>query len=141
MSANTLIAQVQTIDAQWNTHDLEAALATFTDDAVVTLVPPPPGQRPVSRGKAEIREFLAANMAGFHVDSRDYEVTGPDSLRWIGVISNDLFRQLGLDGLETVTEATFQGDKLRAFTVTFTPQALAQIGAAMTKAGLVGTAG
>ena len=140
MSTENIMELIKAYDAHWNANDVEGTLAAFTDDAVVTLNPPPPGQPAVSQGKAAVRQFIEANIPGFHVESRDYQVHG-DSARWLGRLSNDGFRQLGLADLEIVTEATFRGDKVAAFTVTFTPAALEQIMAAMAKAGLVGAAG
>jgi hypothetical protein len=138
MAAENILEIMKDLDAQWNAHDVDGALAYYTDDAVVTLNPPPPGQPAVSQGKAAVRDFIVANIPGFQIESREPEVSG-DRARWLGRLSNDGFRQLGLAGLEIVTEATFRGDKVSSFTVTFTPEALEQIMAALARAGLVGS--
>ena len=47
---------VHELDEVWNSHDAEAALAYFADDAIVTLSPaPPPPLRESYAGRDEIR--------------------------------------------------------------------------------------
>src|SRR5919198_592028 len=46
-----------------NSHNVDAVLAVYADDAVHEVMPPPPGATGVYIGKAQIREFYRQTAA------------------------------------------------------------------------------
>jgi hypothetical protein len=125
MSTRDPITVIQDFDAAWNAHDLDRALSFFTDDAVVRLVPAPPGEGEYA-GKAQIREWAQGLMTGFQVASSDHQLSG-DRITWRFRVSSDAFRSMGIDPVEGTSEATLQGDRLRSFTVTFSPETVSKM--------------
>ncbi len=119
-------------DGAWNAHDIDAVMRLFADDAVVTLVPPPPGAPGTFRGKEEIRGFVQMLIPGFHVESRNFRVEG-DKVTWFSTVSDDFFRQSGVDSADANCEAVVQEGKIKSFTPTFTPETLAKLRAAAEK--------
>ena len=120
------VSVIKDFDAAWNAHDLEGVMAFFTDDAVVRMEPPSPDESGgVYTGKEQIRAgFVEPLLAGFHVESRDHQVTGHqegvgDRVIWTAMVSGDAFGQTGADlPLKSPAEAFIQGDKIRCFTAT-----------------------
>ncbi len=88
------VAVVRALDAACNRGDLEAVMACFTDNPVVRLLPPPPDGG-VYRGKDQVRRFLAPQLAGFHVESRDHHASG-ETVAWRAMMSADVLRQMGI---------------------------------------------
>ncbi|MDE3074369.1 MAG: nuclear transport factor 2 family protein [Chloroflexota bacterium] len=128
------ISVIRAYDTAWNAHDVEKVLAFFTDDAIVHLEPPPPPPfAAISRGKEEIRQFVQGLMPGFHVDSTGQQLSG-GRLTWRAVVASDAFKQVGLDAAVTDCEASLRDSKLSAFHVTFAPETVAKIQAAMAAA-------
>jgi hypothetical protein len=121
------------IDDLWNGHNLDGVMDTFTDDAVVKFVPPPPGAPEVATGKAQIRSIIASLLPGFRVQSTNHRLAG-DRVTWIATASNDAFRSIGVDSVDASGEAALSGERIRAFTITFTPETLARLQAAMASA-------
>ena len=108
------VAVVRACDAAWNAHDLEAVMACFTDDAVVTQLPPPPDGG-VYRGKEQIRRWVAAVLPGFHVDSREHRASG-DTVTWTASVRGDLFREMGFSQpFEADAEAVVRAGKIASF--------------------------
>jgi ketosteroid isomerase-like protein len=120
------VSVIKDFDAAWNAHDLEGVMAFFTDDAVVRMEAPSPDESgEVYTGKEQIRAgFVEPLVAGFHVESRDHQVTGHqegvgDRVIWTAMVSGDAFGQTGADlPLKSPAEAFVQGDKIRCFTAT-----------------------
>ncbi len=117
------ISVLKDFDAAWNAHDVESVMSFFTDDAVVTVEPPPPDEfGGVYSGKEQIRAgFVEPAMPGFHVESSDHQVAGHqegvgDRVIWRAKISGDLYEQMGVETpLEATGEAIIQGDKIRSW--------------------------
>jgi ketosteroid isomerase-like protein len=120
------VSVIKDFDAAWNAHDLEGVMAFFTDDAVVRMEPSSPDELGgVYTGKEQIRaDFVEPLMAGFHVESRNHQVTGHqegvgDRVIWTAMVSGDAFEQTGADlPLKSPAEAFIHGDKIRCFTAT-----------------------
>jgi ketosteroid isomerase-like protein len=109
------VAVVRAFDAAWNAHDLEAVMACFAADAVVTQLPPPPDGG-VHRGTEQIRRWVAAVLPGFHVDSRGHRARG-DTVPWTASVRGDLFRELGFpQPFEAAAEAVVRAGKIASFT-------------------------
>lgn len=116
----------QGLDAAWNRGDLEGVLSYYAEDAVVTLVPSPPGLPDTYRGKEEIRTFAQMLLPGFHVESSNVRANG-DTLTWDSKITAGAFRGLGLDEVECATEALIRDGKIQRFTPTFSPATVAKL--------------
>jgi len=105
-----------------NAHDVDAALAFFADDAVATVGGPPPNV-----GKEQIRTWLQADIAdNIHVESRNYQVVG-DKVTWIGKVSVDSLRNIGVSFIEGPAEAVVQGGKIKSFTYILNQESLAKL--------------
>jgi hypothetical protein len=122
------------LDPAWNQHDAEAALDLYAHDAVVAVTPPPPGAPDTYRGRDEVRTFVAIFIPGFHVSSRNIRQAG-DKVTWNSTVSADGLRQLGVDLAEITTEARVKDGKITSFAVTFAPETVARIQAALQNAG------
>jgi len=114
-TAQDPVSVVRAFDAAFNAHDLEAVMAFFTDDAVVTQLPPPPDGG-IYRGKEQIRRWVEAVLPGFHVDSREHRTSG-DTVAWTASVTGDLFRQMGFSQpFEAQAEAVVREGKVASFT-------------------------
>ncbi|MGH2544877.1 MAG: hypothetical protein ACRDIB_18960, partial [Ardenticatenaceae bacterium] len=51
-------AWLDAVDEQWNSHNVEGILETFTDDGVLCFAPPLPDAPEGATGKAQIRALL-----------------------------------------------------------------------------------
>jgi len=118
------ISVVIALDEANNAHDIDAALALFADDAVAYF----PGQTPdVYTGKEGIRTWLQTDYANnIHVESRNFKIVG-DKVTFITTISVDSLRKMGIDSIESASEAVVQGGKIKSFTVNLTPESLATL--------------
>ncbi len=130
---NDLLSIAKSLDEAWNAHDSEKALRFFADDAVVRFVMDPvntgekkfpPDQ--VYEGKAQIRDFVAIHMPGFRVESKGHEVAG-DKVTWHSTLSDDYFRNAGIEKLQVMAEALTQAGKIKSFIVTPSPESAAKI--------------
>ncbi|MCA1647057.1 MAG: isochorismatase family protein [Chloroflexi bacterium] len=111
------VVVVQALDAACNVGDLEAVLALFAANAVVTQLPAPPDGG-VYRGKEQVRQWFAPQLAGFHAESQDYRVIG-ESVTWKAKMLADVLRQMGLsEPTDARAEAVVQDGKIASFTVT-----------------------
>jgi hypothetical protein len=105
-----------------NAQDLDAALALFAEDAVVTSTSPEP-----FTGKAEIQGWLEGMFAdNFKVDIEILEVNG-DKVVEADRITMDSLYPLGISSLEGTSETTVQGGKITALNFTFSEESLAKL--------------
>ena len=123
----------QQFDGAWNAHDRDRVLNLFADDAVVEMVPPPPGAPPLFRGPDQIRQLVDMLIGGFHVESSQFHEEG-DRVSWFSTVENDGFRAMGLDSADVTCEAVVHDGKVQAFTPRFTPSTVARMRAAQNKA-------
>lgn len=130
MTTMDATALAQGICAAFNAHDVTAVVRLFTDDAVVHLVPPPPGEQEYYRGLAEIREWATGEMPGFHVDYFNLRSDGGTATFGARVVSDES-RQLNVGPLEMTGKLVTRGEKVSQFTITLEPQTLAKLQAAL----------
>jgi hypothetical protein len=71
-----LTALVDAFDASWNAHDEEAIMDWFTERAVVSMSPTPPGQPDTYQGKEGIIGWVRQTLSGFPVKSRNHGELG-----------------------------------------------------------------
>ncbi|MCC9075552.1 ester cyclase [Litorilinea aerophila] len=112
---------IQSFDAAWNAHDVDAVLAFFTDDAVITPVPPLPGGPEKFTGREEIRGFIQLLMPGFRVKSENIQVSGTTVTWWFAVYS-DFFQSLGVNPVTGMGEAVLDQGKFRSFVPRFSQE-------------------
>lgn len=114
-----------------NAKNIDAALALVADDAVITLIPPPPGTTGVFTGKEEIRGWWEQYVADNSVtELSDFQVDG-DNATWSAEIWADEFRALGVAPLDYRGEGIVQGGLLKSYTWKMTDQSLEKLGAAV----------
>lgn len=118
-------AAVATLVAAEAAHDVDAAVATFADNAVVTLADGSKFDTPEA-----IRGWQQALADGhFRLEPVSAYVDG-NTVTMMGEISLDLFRQMGILTLGSVWKVTVEDGKITVFDFTFTPDALEALGAA-----------
>ena len=108
-----------------NAQDLEAALALFAEDAVVTSVSPEPFE-----GKAEIQGWLEGMISdNFHLEEVIAEVNG-NVVVGHDTMSMDSMSFYGIDTLTGVSETTVENGEITALNFSFSDETLADMGAA-----------
>jgi hypothetical protein len=101
-------------------HDVDAAMATFADDAVVTLADGSVYDTPEG-----IRGWQQALADGhFRIEPEGLYVDG-NTVSWMGEISLDAFRQMGIPVLGGIWKLVVEDGKVKTFDFSFTPEALA----------------
>lgn len=100
-----LTALVDAFDASWNAHDEEAILEWFTEGAVVSMCPAPPGQPDTYHGKEEIIGWVHQTLPGFHVESRSHGELG-DTVTSDVTIATD---SLPVESADATVATLFEG--------------------------------
>src|SRR5438270_901323 len=102
-------------------NDVNAAVALFAPDAVVTL---PTG---VLDTAAKIQAWQQELAAGnFRIEPEGRYVHG-DTISWTGEISLDLFRNMGIASLGGNWELVAKDGKVKSFKFSWTPDALVKL--------------
>src|SRR5688572_17238196 len=111
--------------------DVEGALALFADDAVLTIIPPPPGTSGHWVGKEAIREQLVYGkengVKGEPIGAPQVEgnrVTARSK------VTNRFFLEWGVAPVQFTSEAVIQNGKLTSFTNTMDPSERERVAAA-----------
>jgi hypothetical protein len=105
-----------------NAQDLEAALALFLDDAVVTSVSPAP-----FTGKAEIQGWLEGMFAdNFQIEAEIVEVNG-DVVIERDTVAMDSMRFYGIETLTGTSEVTVKDGLITALNFSFSEETLANL--------------
>ena len=105
-----LIAIIDSFDAMWNAHDLDAVLEIFTEDATVVIEHREADRPRVFTGIVEIREMLKLWLPAYTVRSRSHYIDG-DRVIWMAVGSTD-HRSSYVEEITAKCEATVRGDKI-----------------------------
>jgi hypothetical protein len=114
-----------------STHDVDAAVALFAPDAVVTL---PTG---VFKTPDEIRGWQQELGDGhFRIEPEGLSVDG-DTVSWTGDISLDRFRALGIASLNSMWSLKIDNGKVETFDFTFTPDAFNKLQTGAIAAALI----
>ena len=124
------VAVVTALYEAVNAGDVEAALALYSDDAVIYMPVPPPGMPDTYTGKEEVRAWIENEVAR----NTEYELvsTEVDGTTVIATtsVADDVLRSFGLTSLEQKDEFTIEGGKIVTRTHVFTEESLATLGAA-----------
>ena len=116
-----------------NVKDIDRALASVADDAVITIIQGP--NQIVFTGKDEIRGWwqqtqVAENtfiqVSNVHVDG--------DTVTWLARVAADPFRALGVDFVNCTCETIIQGGLLTSHTLTISAESMTAIQIAGNKA-------
>lgn len=117
-----------------DTNNVDAAVAEFADDAVVTL-PPPFG---VLDTPDKIRAWQQELADGhFRLEPINIQADG-NVVTWTGNVSLDTFRSLGIASMSANWQLDIEDGKVKTFDFSFTPEALTALQAGATVAALVG---
>ena len=125
-------AVASTLEEALNAGDVDAAMALFTADAVVKLVPAlPPGSPDTFTGAEEIRawfeELVAMNFEiGIEVLQVEGDTVTTRTSTWV-----DATREMGVAPLVATEVYTVQAGKIKGFTWTISDESLAKVQAAM----------
>jgi hypothetical protein len=108
--------------------DLDAILRLFADDAVVVT----------SSGRFLIGKEQIQGWVQDQVDRRQREEAGAryiqgNKLSWAGKVYREDWHKLGVSPLDVTQDAIIQGDKIKFFNTTFTPESAARLQAARQK--------
>jgi uncharacterized protein (TIGR02246 family) len=124
------VAVKNAFDAALNAHDVDAALATFADDAVFRT----PGGM-VLTGKPQIRPYLQGLVAeNYRAEVVETRQVAADTVTSRGHIAVDQFRRLGLASVEATAEAVVRGGRITSFATALTPAGVARVQAAQAAA-------
>jgi ketosteroid isomerase-like protein len=124
------VAIVMALDEAVNAGRLEAALALFSDDAVVTFPSQPEPNR--FAGKEQIRNWLQSEISeGIYMEAGEWQAEG-ERVMWTGRISLAAWREQGIAPLEGHAEAIVRGGQIVSFMYAVSPESLAR----MQQAGL-----
>jgi len=128
------VSDARTVVNTWisvqNAHDLDGALALFTDDGIIRIVPAPPGTSGVWAGKQQLREVLQSWFAdNLRIETTNVQVAG-DRVTWFTRVWFDSWIKLGVAPIDNDSEAVVQGGKLKSFTANNSPEGVARLQAA-----------
>lgn len=110
----------------------DAALDLLSDDAVVTIVPPPPGTSGVWTGKEAIRTglFPFARSQNSRPEIIGSPVVEGNKVTARVMVQTNDFRRLGVGPVEHTNEAVVEGGKIKSFTSTMIPSERERVAAA-----------
>jgi len=110
------ISTARAMDEVWNDHDLDAAVDFFTEDAVVRMVPAPPGGKESITGRRQIREWAQDFFnQDFHVESTNYQAMD-NIVTWDSAVHLDRFAEMGVDPVHFSIESVWEDGKVKQFT-------------------------
>lgn len=113
-------------------NDVDAAMAVFADDAVVTL---PTGVFDTPEAIRGWQQELADGH--FRIEAVDVAADG-NMVTWHGTVSLDTFRHLGIASMGGMWTLDIEGGKVKTFDFTFTPEAFTELTTGITAATLIG---
>ncbi len=114
-----------------DSHDAAAALALFTDDAVVRILPEDVLGGVIASGKDQIRRWLeGATLNQIQVQAlSEYQVSG-NNVTWtesFRIYQYEDINALATSGVVGKAEAVVQGNRIKSFTLTFSPDSVTKL--------------
>ncbi len=114
-----------------NSHDAVAALALFTDDAVVRILPEDVLGGVIASGKDQIRRWLeGATLDQIHVQAlSEYQVSG-NNVTWTESFRIYQYEDIVVgahSGVVGKAEAVVQGNRIKSFTLAFSPDSVTML--------------
>lgn len=115
-----------------NAGDVDTAMTLYAPDAVLNIVPPPPGLPGTYTGLKEIRGWLEI-LVGMNLKIEGVEIlqVEGDKVKIKVKASSDFARGFNIAFLEYTEEHIIQGGKIKGYTVTTTPGSMEKLQAAM----------
>lgn len=131
MSSLDPMEVMDSLNANLNNHDIANAMDLFSDDSVVRLEPsPPPPDRQVYQGEAEIRDWLHGLMReNLHVKGSNFHIQG-NEVSWQAELSADRYRRMGSEPARVSGHAVLWGALIKDMTLTFSPETAQKMQAA-----------
>ena len=114
-----------------STQNVEAALALFTDDAVLTVTPAPVNTSGVWTGKEEIRKALQINIQlNVSKVNTGTPVVEGNKVSTNAKLTNNFFKMIGVAPVEFTTVVVAEGGKIKSYTNTMLASEQSRVGAA-----------
>lgn len=119
------------LNAALNAHDANAALALFTDDAVVKILPEDVLGGVIANGKEQVRVWLqGVVLDDIRVQAlSSFQVLG-NNVTWTESFFIYQYEDIGggaESGVVGTAEAVVQEDKIRSFTLVFSPESVTKL--------------
>lgn len=115
-----------------NAGDVDTAMTLYAPDAVLNIVPPPPGLPGTYTGLKEIRGWLEVLVGmNFKVEGVEILNVEGDKVNLRVRASADFARGLNIAFLEYTEEHIIQGGKIKGYTTTMTEESAGKLQAAM----------
>lgn len=125
---------IVSLNNDWNAHDTDKVVSYFTDNATVRTLPTPPVSiKSVWSGKDQIIGFVQAHMPGFKVEATNLKTDG-NKATWNFSAYSDTFAHMGVSPSHGVAEAIIENGKIASFSLTFSPETVAQMQKGMPQA-------
>ncbi|MFN8492569.1 MAG: nuclear transport factor 2 family protein [Caldilineaceae bacterium] len=113
-------------EAAQNAGDVETAMSFYADDAVGIAQPPPPDTNGIFVDKAAIRKFRTGFMARHpQIAFTDFHTNG-DTVSFTALVTEDVFRDVGIFPVEFSGTAVIQGGLIRSEAWHMRPDVLAR---------------
>jgi len=123
---------LNTLADSLNAGDIDTAMTLYAPDAVLNIVPPPPGLPGTYSGLKEIRGWLEVLVGmNFKVEGVEILKVEGDKLNIRVKTSSDFARGFNIAFLEYMEEHIIQGGKIRGYTTTITEESGEKLQAAM----------
>lgn len=117
-----------------NAGDAEGNMAFYAQDAISVALPPPPGSTGITVGYDAMleatKEFVSRNL---HTEFLDFHANG-DSATFTGLLTEDVFTDLGVAPIEFSGTTTVQNGKIILETFVMRPESFAKFMAAVAAA-------
>ena len=123
---------LNTLADSLNAGDVDAAMTLYAPDAVLNIVPPPPGLPGTYSGLKEIRGWLEVLVGmNFKVEGVEILKVEGDKLNIRVKTSSDFARGFNIAFLEYMEEHIIQGGKIKGYTTTIAKESAEKLQAAM----------
>ncbi|MBZ0310831.1 MAG: hypothetical protein K8I82_32530, partial [Anaerolineae bacterium] len=105
---------------------------SFADDAVVTIIPPPPGTNGVISGSEARAAWIQDTVnQHIHIELVMAVPTGPNTAIALVRVSLDSWREAGIESTDNVYQVVTENGKIKYLAISMTPESGARLGAAM----------
>jgi len=106
--------------------------ATFADDAVITVIPPPPGTNGVISGSEALAAWIQDTVnQHIYLELTMAVPTGPNTAVALVKVSLDPWRDMGIESTDNVYQVVTENGKIKYMSISMTPESGARLGAAL----------
>ena len=114
--------------AAWQSRDAGRVMGHMADDSDVYIIPPFPNTPPEFHGKEQIEMFVNGFIVGFQGEFSNFVADG-NKVTFYGRLTADGVKAVGIDAVDQNDEVVLVNDKVKTFTIRFTPQTIEKINA------------